>query len=417
VNKIMKIIRLRGRKGPDYKYRLILDVGTEYLKAALVEYSEKETNVIGYSRQKQKHGDMEGGSIADIDGVSDTAREALAEIRTGTPHSPQDVVMGIAGSFVKGISTVVEVSRKIPYRRISKKEINRLIQESRYKGQKEAEKMLKRETGQSRLGVRPINSAVVEMKADGFRVTNPLDFRANNLAITVFHSFCPMVHIGALNSLSRALRLPLAGTLAEPYAVASSILSAEAYEFGAIVIDIGGGTTDIGLIRNGGVEGTEILAMGGRAFTKSIASRLNISLQKAEDLKIKYSQNRLDAEMKRKVKPVVETNLRILYQGIKKALNRLSRGEALPKRIYFCGGGSAVKNLLPGLEQEKILDDLPYFEKPEVVVLKGEDLKGLGGDRSKLLGQENVTPAALICAGTSMDKIICPAPKQAITWG
>lgn len=386
-----------------YNYRLILDVGTEFLKAVLVEYGD-EVNVIGYIKLKQRHGDMEGGSIADIGGVVATAQRALSEMCQKTPHRPRDVVIGIAGSFVKGIITKVSSERRFPHKCINNREITSLVSRAQKKGRAEAAKMLTKETGLDNLKVCSINSAVTEVRVDGFRVATPLRFRAKNLAITFFHTFCPLVHLGALSSLAAGLKLPLAGTLAEPFAVASCMLNAETQEFGAIVIDIGGGTTDIGLIRNGGIEATEILAMGGRAFTRSLAAKLNISLAAAEELKMKYSLGSLQEEEEKKIAPMIESNLQIVYQGLETALTRLSKGEFLPRRIYFCGGGSALKGLMTGMARERLFNRLPYFENPQVSFLRGENIKGLSDSHELLVGPGNVTPAALAKEGVKVGR-------------
>ncbi len=404
---MLKTFRIGKKDFTGYNYRLILDVGTEYLKAVMVEYGD-EVNVVGYAKLKQRHGDMEGGSIADIDGVIATARRALGEICQKTPHRPGDVVIGIAGSFVKGIVTNVTDERRFPHKCINNREIMSLVNRARKRGQAEATKILTEETGLDNLKVCTINSAVTEVRVDGFRVATPLRFRANNLAITFFHTFCPLVHLGALNSLADGLKLPLAGTLAEPFAVASCMLNAETHEFGAIVIDIGGGTTDIGLIRNGGIEATEILAMGGRAFTRSLAAQLNISLAAAEELKIKYSLGSLEEETRQRIAPIIESNLQIVYQGLEAALTRLSKGEVLPRRIFFCGGGSALKGLMEGMAGEMLFNRLPYFENPQVSFLQGEDIKSLNGNIELLVGPGNVTPAALAKEGVKVGRGLSP---------
>ncbi len=404
---MLKTFHIGKKDFTGYNYRLILDVGTEYLKAVLIEYGD-EVNVVGYVKLKQRHGDMEGGSIADIAGVTATAQRALNEMWQRTPHRPRDAVIGIAGSFVKGIVSKVIGERRFPHKCINNREIISLINRARKEGKAEATKMLIKETGLDNLKVCNINSAVTEVRVDGFRVATPLRFRANNLAITFFHTFCPLVHLGALNSLADGLKLPLAGTLAEPFAVASGVLNAETHEFGALVIDIGGGTTDIGLIRNGGIEATEILAMGGRAFTRSLATQLNISLAEAEELKMKYSLGSLEEDTRKRIAPTIESNLQVVYQGLEAALIRLSKGEVLPRRIFFCGGGSAMKGLMEGMVRERLFSRLPYFENPQVSFLQGEDIKGLSGNHELLVGPGNVTPAALAKEGVKVGRGLNP---------
>ncbi len=59
---------------------------------------------------------------------------------------------------------------------------------------------------------------------------------------------------------------------------------------GALFVDVGGGTTDVALVRQGGIEGTRMFALGGRAFTKSLADRLDLPFPRAEALKVDYAR-------------------------------------------------------------------------------------------------------------------------------
>ena len=52
---------------------------------------------------------------------------------------------------------------------------------------------------------------------------------------------------------------------------------------GAVFVDIGGGTTDVALVRHGGIAGTKMLALGGRAFTKGLAERFGSVLHASRD--------------------------------------------------------------------------------------------------------------------------------------
>src|SRR4029078_3528323 len=78
--------------------------------------------------------------------------------------------------------------------------------------------------------------------------------------------------------------------LAEPYAAARVLDSEQVQQQGALFIDVGGGTTDVALVRQGGVEATRMFACGGRAFTKAVGDRLELPFTRAEDLKIDYAR-------------------------------------------------------------------------------------------------------------------------------
>src|SRR5437667_9800 len=85
---------------------------------------------------------------------------------------------------------------------------------------------------------------VGQVRIDGYGVTNPIDFQGHVVEITVFNTFSPLTHIGALQTIAQELDLELVATVAEPYALARGCSSDESYEMGAIFIDVGGGTTD-----------------------------------------------------------------------------------------------------------------------------------------------------------------------------
>ncbi len=386
-------------KQEDYfRYRLVLDIGTEYLKVALVEYNYNERTIIGFSRIKQDYGNMDGGAITNIAGVIDKTKEALLEIKEYTPHKANHLVSGIAGEFVKGVLLSLDISRDKPNKKIDKRELNELIKKGETRAYKKAVKMAEMETGIEDVQLELIKYTIVEIKVDGYKVNNPYQFQGKNINITIFYTFVPLVQLGALRTIANELDCELDFAIPEPLAIAEGIMNNESYEFGAIIIDIGGGTTDIALIRNGGIEGTRMFAMGGRAFTRTIASNLNITLKEAEKLKLEYSQGK-KVEHFSLFDKLIKADLQIVYQGIELSLLELAQGELLPKQIYFCGGGSGMKGLISGFKELNLSDKLPFGQKPVIDILKGEDIKGIVDLNKLLQGVEYTTPRALAYCG------------------
>ena len=104
---------------------------------------------------------------------------------------------------------------------------------------------------------------------DGYALSNPVGFQGRHVKIGIFNAFAPLVHLGALQSVASQLDLELLEVVAEPYAVARVLGAELVRQAGALFVDVGGGTTDVALVRQGGIEGTRMFALGGRAFTKS----------------------------------------------------------------------------------------------------------------------------------------------------
>ncbi|HHU92831.1 MAG TPA: cell division protein FtsA [Halanaerobiaceae bacterium] len=385
-----------------FRYRLVLDIGTEYLKAALVEYNREERNIIAFSRVKQDYGNMVGGAITNIAGVLEKAREALLKIKEFSPHQTKEMVCGIAGEFVKGVLLSLDISREKADRRIDEREVLYLIREGEKRAYEKALKMAEMETGIKDVQMELIQTNIVEIKVDGYKVIDPYQFQGKNLNLIVFYSFVPLVQLGALHTVASKLGYELVAVVPEPMAVAEGILNAESREFGAVIIDIGGGTTDIALIRNGGIEGTRMFAMGGRAFTRTIAGELNLSLKEAEELKLAYSRGEKVKDFD-KIDKLIKADLHIIYQGIELSLMELAQGEVLPKRIYFCGGGSALRGLISGFRELNPAKRLPFGQNPLLKLLSGKDIKGIQDQYSLLTGVEYTTPRALAyCASKSL---------------
>src|SRR5438067_3355452 len=99
------------------------------------------------------------------------------------------------------------------------------------------------------------------------------------------------MQLGALETVAQGLDLTLVTIAAEPYALARCLSTNAGAGRGSIFIDIGGGTTDIALVREGGIEETRMFALGGRTFTRRLATSKGISIRDAEKLKLQYSSN------------------------------------------------------------------------------------------------------------------------------
>ena len=103
---------------------------------------------------------------------------------------------------------------------------------------------------------------------------------------------------------------------AEPFAVSRSVLGADANSsFTAILADVGGGTTDIAVVNDGGVEGTKMFGIGGRSFTKTISDELSISYSQAEKLKVNIDDKKIKASVKKEVAAAIDKTLEVWLSG------------------------------------------------------------------------------------------------------
>ncbi|TMG38536.1 MAG: cell division protein FtsA [Chloroflexi bacterium] len=386
----------RLRRGADYQNLFTaLDIGTEYIKALVVKREGRNGVVLGASRQRQAFTDMQAGVPSDIQGIIESCDRAMSQAEDMCNIIPGQAVIGIAGEQVKGFSTAVTVPRADPNLKINEVELLQTIQLVEKRALREARHLMSEELGVPDVDVKLINSAITSVRIDGFPVQNPLEFQGKQMVITVFNTFAPLTHVGALQTIASELDLELVATVAEPYAMARCAATDEVLDFGGIFVDIGGGTTDVALVRNGGIEGTRMFPIGGRVFTKKLAARFGISFADAEAVKVRHSRNELPAAQAEKVHTVVSRDAEVLVEGIAITLSELARGDRLPTALYLAGGGSALPEVREQLEAFPWGEKLPFARTPTITVLRPVDVRGIYDSTGLLLDQQDITPMGL----------------------
>src|SRR5205807_10567293 len=271
-----------------------LDIGTAYAKAMIIEVQDDIGIVLGVGRHQQSYSHMSDGIVTDIPGVITNCNEALikAEQSAGGIIAPPTVI-GIAGELVKGSSITITKQRQDPTKPISPEALENAISSAQQKLHKSAKERIAAEIGYTNVEVRLTNAAVISVRIDGQTVHNPIGFRGRHFELTVFSAFAPLMQLGALETVAQGLDLTLISIVAEPYALARCLSADAGPDSGAIFIDIGGGTTDIALVRQGGIEETRMFALGGRTFTRRLASNKGLSIKEAEKLKVLYSSGNI----------------------------------------------------------------------------------------------------------------------------
>ena len=384
-----------GKKS-DGRYAIALDIGTEFVKTLVFRIEGDKAVIIGSGRQRQRLSDMQGGRVTDISGVIQNCETALDRAFEEAEVAPSQCVIGIAGELVKGTTTTVYYKRDNPKNKITVKELKDIIEQVQAKSFDKTRSELAWETGHSEIDVKLVNSAVVDVKIDGYKVTNPVGFQGRDIQVGIFNAFAPIVHLGALQTIAEGLKLDLLSVAAEPYAVAQCVGLEDSAEFSSIFIDVGGGTTDIAVVRGGGVEGTRMFAIGGRVFTKSIADVLDLSFLDAEKIKMDYSSGKLqDEERKEKISRALKNDCEVWLAGVQIALEEFSNVDLLPSKILLCGGGSLLPEIKLSLETKSWTKRLPFAKQPKIDFIKTNQINTVVDETKKLNGSQDVTPMAL----------------------
>ena len=380
-----------------------LDIGTVNVKALIARLLTDKFEVIGLGRSVQGLADMQSGAIADIPAVINNCSQALAAAESQAGRRPTQAVLGLAGDLIKGITNTSRVERTRPDQPLGIDEIDHIIKASQAQAEKQAKQEISLEVGAKSIDLKLINSALVGLVVDGYKVTNPLGFLGRHLEMQLYTAFAPLVHTGAIERVARDLGLNLVAVAAEPFAIARSVVGdSQNSGLNAILIDIGGGTTDIAILRDGGLEATRSFAIGGCSFSQAIGRDLEIPYGRAEALKMTFSTGDgpgLTATQSRVIKEALARTLDVWLAGVRMSLQEFHWLEYLPSRILLSGGGSLLSLLPRALSQQGWRRGLPFNRNLQISSIGPKDIPDLIDQTGQIADHMNMTGLGLIRVG------------------
>ena len=389
-----------ARQGDEYL--VALDIGTEFVKALIGKTNPHDgsIDIVGVGRAHQSLTDMQAGAIADIAGVVENCDKALTKAEEQAGVSVRTAIIGIAGELVKGTTTTVRVARKQSTKPLDIAEMEKIINLVQDRAQTKAKQDLAWELGGKEVEVRLVNSALVSIEIDGYPVTNPIGFQGKDVVVQLYTAFAPLIHIGALEKTAQELDLDLLAVAAEPFAVARAVIGNNPNQnLNAILMDVGGGTTDIAVINEGGVQGTKMFGIGGRAYTRAVEREMNVEFQEAEQLKLGLSTNRTAPEKRPAVEAALEKTADTWLSGIELALSEFTKLDHLPHRMFLCGGGSSLDILMERLKQDEWFKNLPFTRRPSVHHIRPDQVSGITDKTHDVTDHTFITAMGLLRVG------------------
>jgi cell division protein FtsA len=393
--------RSKGAQSASDQYVVALDVGTEFVKALIGKVDGSLIEIIGVGRAHQGLSDMQAGAIADIGGVVQNCNDALAKAEEQAGVSVRTAVLGIAGELVKGTTTTIPCRRKDPELEVDIEEMEQIISLAQERASAKARENMALELGNAQLDVRLVNSALVGITIDGYQVTNPIGFKGRDVIIQLYTAFAPMIHIAALERTAKELDLDLLAVAAEPFAVARSVIGDNANAtMSAVLMDVGGGTTDIAVVNEGGVQGTQMFGIGGRAFTRSIERDLGTDFEHAEQMKLNVAQNTLPPKQHQAASKALDKTCDVWVSGVEMALNEFTELDHIPHRVLLCGGGASLPNLTSALQETNWYSEVPFTRKPTIAFITPDQVIGIKDSTGDVSDHTFVTAMGLLRVGS-----------------
>ncbi|MDF1498657.1 MAG: cell division FtsA domain-containing protein [Patescibacteria group bacterium] len=383
MNFFSKIIKKRSS---DDDYFISLDIGSEDVKALVLNMDKKQKKVfvVGVGEEQQNIGNMKGNSIKNISGVISASKKAIDMANRMAKNCPKKVIIGVNGEFIQGMSVEVCHKRDNPNIKIDANEIKNII----HKVQEKALNKIRKKIAETNTdnSIQLTSAVIVNISIDGYRVTSPLGFKGIEIKFRIFYSFLYDYRLKIIKDIVKKLDLELLDMVSEPYAVAMSIGTKDSTEFNSILVDIGSGTTNVAIVREGNIESVKTFNVGSQVFTKSIADKLDISISEAEDLKIKYSNKQIDDEMSEKIKNISSNDCDVLFTGIELSLSEFSNSNLLPSKLLLYGGGSQLLHIDEIISKLFLEKNLSFPSETKVKFINVKDIINVIDKTGKLHG-------------------------------
>ena len=251
-----------------------LDVGTTKICAIIAEPGPTgglEVLAVGTAASRG----LRKGVVVNIDSTVEAIKQAVAEGEQAVGVEVASVYAGVAGGHIRGVNSrgVVGVSGKD--REVSPADVSRAVEAARAIN-----------LPQDREIIHVLPQTFVVDDQDGVR--EPVGMTGVRLEVETH------IVTGAMTSVQNVVRsvnragLTVQDIVFEPLASAEAVLLPDEKELGILLVDIGGGTTDVALYRDGAVWHTAILPLGGDHISNDIAVGLRTAAADAEGLKRRY---------------------------------------------------------------------------------------------------------------------------------
>ncbi len=245
-----------------------LDIGTTKICCVVGEVFEDAVNIIGVGTAPSIG--LKKGVVVNIEATVKSIKQAVAQAEESAGCDLHQVYVGIAGNHIKGFNSPGILA--INGREIKESDVEDVIVAAR---------TVKISENQQIIHVLPQEYMV----DDHTGIQNPLGMTGVRLVTNVHIVTADMAAVHNLYTCCQKAGLEVSDMVLESIASAHATLRADEMELGVVLIDIGGGTTDLAVFCDGTIRHTCEIGLGGHNLTNDLSVGLRTPLQDAERLK------------------------------------------------------------------------------------------------------------------------------------
>jgi len=256
-----------GRKE---KHVVGLDIGSTKVSTLIAAARESGLEPIGLGVAESRG--LKKGAVVNIESTVESIKRSVAEAEAMAGCEVESVFVGLAGPHVKSFNSRGVTSIPTRTREINSDDVRRVIETAR---------AIALSPDREIIHILPQEFTVDDQTGIG----DPLGMFGTRLEVNVH--IVTSSTTAAQNVITAVNRsgLLVGDTVLEPIAVGEAILSEDEKELGSVLVDIGGGKTNLAIYHHGAVRHTIVVPLGGELFTNDIAVGLRTTIPEAERLK------------------------------------------------------------------------------------------------------------------------------------
>jgi cell division protein FtsA len=326
-----------------------LDIGTSKIVAIVAELQPEGTvKVIGLGQHISRG--LKKGVVINIESTMQSIQRALEEAELMADCKINSVYTGIAGSHIKSLNSHGMV--KIKDAEVSQMDVDRVIETARAIALPADQQILHILT----------QEFIIDGQED---VREPLGMSGMKLEVKVHIVTGAVAAVQNIVKCIKRCGIEVNDLILQPLASSLAVLTEDEKELGVCLVDIGGGTTDIAVFKQGAIRHTAVVPIAGDQMTNDVAVAFRTPTQSAEDIKVKHgcalrqlADSReivevpgVDGREPRQLSvqtlaEVLEPRVVELYELVLNELRRSGMEEMIASGIVITGGSAMMRGMV-----------------------------------------------------------------------
>jgi cell division protein FtsA len=368
-----------------------LDIGTRTVVGVVGIQEDQCFRIIATEVIEHKNRAMMDGQIHDIEQVAATAAGVKSKLESRLGVKLKKVAIAAAGRVLKTCQVRVEKNIE-PVREIDAEFVSSLEIE----GIQRAQMILDEETAsEDKTQFYCVGYSVINYYLNGYVISKLTGHKGKNVGADVLATFLPLIVVDSLYTVMSKIGLEVSSLTLEPIAAINVTIPADLRLLNLALVDIGAGTSDIALTKDGSVIAYAMVPVAGDEITEKISQHYLVDFNTGEKIKIALSSNKDKIiftdilKKKHSVSPAdvmkaIEGTLQLLSTTISQRI--MEYNHKAPNAIFLVGGGCRVPGLSEMIAHEM---ELPA----DRVVVRGRDvIRDIKFSDKKLYGPESITP-------------------------